>query len=83
MHPGLSARDALLDAEAGLSEEAAEVLSHVRKHLFFEKRLDKEAAREEVGDALWCLAAVATRLDLSLGDIAHANLHKIAAKVSQ
>ena len=80
MHPHLAHRDALLDAAAGLAEEAGEVLSHIRKHLFFEKPLDTDAVREELGDALWCLAAVATRLELSLGDIATSNLRKIDAR---
>lgn len=80
MHPGLSPRDALLDAAAGLAEESGEVLSHVRKHLFFEKPLDTDAIREELGDALWCLAAVATRLEISLGDIATRNLEKIRSR---
>lgn len=83
MRRGLSARDGLLDAAAGLAEEAAEVLSHVRKHLFFDKPLDRDAVREELGDALWCLAAVATRLDFSLGDVAAINLQKIAARNDQ
>lgn len=77
MRPGLSPRDALLDGAAGLAEEAGEVLSHVRKHTFFAKPLDRDAVREELGDVLWCLAAVATCLDLSLGEIAAANIKKI------
>ena len=82
MRPGLSARDALVDAAAGLAEEAGEVVSHVRKHVFFERPLDREAVTIELGDALWCLAAVATHLGLSLGDVAAANLVKIQTKVS-
>ncbi|MGH7710382.1 MAG: nucleoside triphosphate pyrophosphohydrolase family protein, partial [Gemmatimonadaceae bacterium] len=77
MRAGLSPRDALLDAAAGLSEEAGEVLSHVRKHAFFDQALDPTAVKEELGDALWCIAAVATDLGLSLGDVAAANLRKI------
>lgn len=77
MHPGLSARDALLDAAAGLAEEAGEVLSHVRKHAFFDRPLDKAAVLEELGDVLWCAAAVATHLNLSLGEVAEGNLKKI------
>ena len=77
MRPGLSPRDALLDATAGLAEEAAEVLSHVRKHTFFDRPLDKAAVLEELGDVLWCAAAVASHLNLSLGDVAEANLRKI------
>ncbi|HJU72290.1 MAG TPA: MazG nucleotide pyrophosphohydrolase domain-containing protein [Gemmatimonadaceae bacterium] len=77
INPRLSARDALLDAAAGLAEEAGEVLSHVRKKTFFDRPLDRDAVKEELGDALWCLAAVATQLHLSLGDVAAANLAKI------
>jgi NTP pyrophosphatase (non-canonical NTP hydrolase) len=82
MYPGLSPRDALLDSSAGLAEEAGEVLSHVRKHLFVGRELDSEAVKIELGDALWCLAAVATNLGLSLGEVASANLAKIHAKES-
>lgn len=35
-----------------------------------------ESVREELGDALWYVAALAARVDLSLGDIAQANLEK-------
>ena len=82
MHPGLTPRDALLDTAAGLAEEAGEVLSHVRKHTFFDQPLDRDAVREELGDALWCLAAVATCLDLSLGDVAQTNIKKIGDRAS-
>jgi len=80
MRAGLSDRDALLDAAAGLAEEAGEVLSHVRKQAFFDRQLDREAVKIELGDALWCLAAVATNLGLSLGDVASTNLNKIREK---
>jgi NTP pyrophosphatase (non-canonical NTP hydrolase) len=83
MRPGLSPRDALLDAAAGLAEEAAEVLSHVRKHAFFDRPLDREAVKLELGDALWCLAGVATHLGFSLGDVAAANVAKTADRAKQ
>ena len=82
MRAGLSARDALLDAAAGLAEEAGEVLSHVRKHAFFDRPLNREAVKIELGDALWCLAAVATQLGFSLGDVATANVEKIKVKAA-
>jgi NTP pyrophosphatase (non-canonical NTP hydrolase) len=77
VNPKLEARERLLDASAGLAEEAGEVLSHVRKHLFQARDLDRTAVREELGDALWCLAAVASALDLTLGEVADHNLGKI------
>ncbi|MGQ0540058.1 MAG: MazG nucleotide pyrophosphohydrolase domain-containing protein, partial [Gemmatimonadaceae bacterium] len=76
----LAPRDRLLDAAAALAEEAAEVLSQVRKHLFFARELDRAALREELGDVLWCTAALATQLDMALGDIAAHNLAKLEAR---
>ena len=80
LNVALDDRERLLDGAAGLAEEAGEVLAHVRKHVFQGRRLDVGAVREELGDALWCIAAVATALDLSLGVIAAANLEKLARR---
>ena len=38
---------------------------------------EREALKAELGDVLWYLAQVATELDLSLQDIADANLAKL------
>ena len=67
----------LLDATAGLAEEAGEVLSHVRKHLFQGRTLDREAVTHELGDALWCLAIAADTLGVSLTDVARRNVEKL------
>jgi len=67
----------LLDASAGLAEEAGEVLSHVRKHIFQGRQLDREAVMLELGDALWCLAITADTLGFSLADVAKRNVEKL------
>ena len=67
----------LLDASAGLAEEAGEVLSHVRKHLLQGRPLDREAVTLELGDALWCLAITADTLGVSLADVARRNVEKL------
>jgi NTP pyrophosphatase (non-canonical NTP hydrolase) len=67
----------LMDASAGLAEEAGEVLSHVRKHLFQGRPLDREAVTLELGDALWCLAITADTLGVSLADVARRNVEKL------
>jgi len=77
MNGSLSERDRLLDAAAGLAEEAGEVLGAVRKNLFQQRPLDVAHVREELGDALWCLAAVAHGVGLELEDVATANLAKL------
>lgn len=77
LNPALDDASRLLDGAAGLAEEAGEVLAHVRKHAFQGRPLDRERLAEELGDALWCLAAVATAHGMSLGAIAGANLGKL------
>lgn len=80
LNPALDDSARLLDGAAGLAEEAGEVLAHVRKHVYQGRALDAAALAEELGDALWCLAAVATTQGLSLGDIAGRNLRKLAQR---
>ena len=70
----------LLDASAGLAEEAGEVLSHVRKHLFQGRSLDRDAVTLELGDALWCLAIAADTLGVSLQDVAQRNVDKLRSR---
>lgn len=77
LNPALDSRDRLLDAASGLAEEAGEVLGTIRKHRFQHRPLDREAVTRELGDALWCLSTIAGALNLSLGDVAHANIEKL------
>ncbi len=65
----------------GLTNEAGEVAGKVKK-IFRDKGgvigdTEREALKAELGDVLWYLAQVATELDLSLQDIADANLAKL------
>jgi len=76
-NPALTPDERLLDAAAGLAEEAGEVLGLVRKRVF--QRRDASADRfiEELGDVLWCLAVTADSLGVSLGTVAAANVRKL------
>ncbi len=77
MNAGLSEQERLVDAAAGLAEEAGEVLGLIRKHAYMGRPLDQEAIGKELGDALWCLAAVATALGAALDEVAAKNLEKL------
>ena len=77
MNAALAPDERLIDAAAGLAEEAGEVLGMVRKHLYRDRPLDAEVLAEELGDALWCIAAVATSAGLSLDAIGSANIEKL------
>jgi NTP pyrophosphatase (non-canonical NTP hydrolase) len=80
MNRRLEPSDVILDAAAGLCEESGEVLAHVRKHLFQGRDLRRDEVAEELGDALWCIAAVATSLGFSLEEVARRNVAKLAAR---
>ena len=73
----LEEKERLLDAAAGLAEEAGEVLGLVRKHIFFGHPLDRERITKELGDALWCLTIAARSAGVSLSDIARGNVEKL------
>jgi NTP pyrophosphatase (non-canonical NTP hydrolase) len=73
----LSEGERLMDAAAGLAEEGGEVLSLVRKHVYQGHILDKERVAKELGDALWCLATVASSVGISLDDVARTNVEKL------
>jgi NTP pyrophosphatase (non-canonical NTP hydrolase) len=77
VNPSLNERDRLLDASAGLAEEAAELLGLVRKKIFQNREASPERLREELGDVLWCLAVASHTLGFSLSEIAEANQDKL------
>ena len=76
----LTEEQRLLDAAAGLAEEAGEVLSHVRKHLLQGRQLDRDALALELGDALWCVAITADTLGISLEAVARRNVDKLRVR---
>jgi NTP pyrophosphatase (non-canonical NTP hydrolase) len=80
VNPSLDARDRLLDASAGLAEEAAEVLGLIRKRVFQQRDVDDAKLTEELGDVLWCLAVTANTLGIPLSKVAEANQAKLARR---
>ena len=70
---------ALIVPMLGLAGETGQLLSEYKKHLRDGEahRLFKESVSEELGDLLWYVANVASKFDLSLSDIAAANLTKV------
>jgi len=80
LNASLSADERLLDAAAGLAEEAGEVLGLVRKRIFQQRESSVERFTEELGDVLWCLAVTADALGISLESLARANVEKLARR---
>lgn len=77
VNPALDASSRLLDAAAGLAEEAGEVLGLVRKQVIQQREAPRERMIEELGDALWCLTIAGDTLGVSLEELAQANLEKL------
>lgn len=71
----------------GLTNEAGEVAGKIKK--IFRDRggvitdEDRQELKLELGDVLWYLAEICTQLDLSLEDVAAANLDKLRGRVAR
>jgi NTP pyrophosphatase (non-canonical NTP hydrolase) len=68
----------------GLANEAGEVAGKVKK-IFRDKdgklsAEDREALKSELGDVLWYLAQICTELDITLEEVAEANLEKLFSR---
>lgn len=66
----------------GLTNEAGEVAGKIKK-IFRDREgvigeAEREALKAELGDVLWYLAQLCTELGLSLEEVAHHNLEKLA-----
>jgi NTP pyrophosphatase (non-canonical NTP hydrolase) len=76
----LTDTETLLDAAAGLAEEAGEILGLVRKHAYQSHPLNKDKLAVELGDALWCLSMTAESAGITLDEVAAANVAKLRAR---
>ena len=77
--PAHDATTSLIVPMLGLAGETGQLLSEYKKHLRDGEahRLFKERVSEELGDLLWYISNVASKFDISLSDIAAANLVKV------
>ena len=71
----------------GLCGEAGEVAEKVKKVLrdgagVFDPQV-RQSLQLELGDVLWYVAQLATELELSLEEIAEANLNKLASRAAR
>ena len=83
INAGLTDDARLMDAAAGLAEEAGETLGLVRKHMYAGHPLDKDRLRIELGDVLWCLAITARSAGLTLEEVALGNVAKLERRYPQ
>lgn len=70
-------RDSMLNYTLGLAGETGEVVDIVKKGIFHGHEMSQDKMCEELGDALFYIAAIATMSKLSLSDIATMNVRKL------
>ncbi|HNP71472.1 MAG TPA: nucleoside triphosphate pyrophosphohydrolase family protein [Kouleothrix sp.] len=71
----------------GLANEAGEVAGKIKK-IFRDKggvigAADREALKYELGDVLWYLTQICTELDLTLEEVAAANIEKLFSRLER
>lgn len=71
----------------GLTNEAGEVAGKIKK-IFRDKggiisEEDREALKYELGDVLWYLTQICTELNLSLEEVAAANITKLFSRLER
>ena len=69
----------------GMVNEAGEVAGKVKK-IFRDKggvigEADRQALKQELGDVLWYLTQICTELDLTLEEVASANIEKLFSRL--
>jgi len=71
----------------GLTNEAGEVAGKIKK-IFRDKdgvigEAEREALKSELGDVLWYISQVCTELDISLDEVAQANISKLLDRLAR
>jgi NTP pyrophosphatase (non-canonical NTP hydrolase) len=64
----------------GLAGEAGEVVDYLKKVVGHDHPLDKDVLKKELGDVLWYVAALCDQHEISMGDVAQANVDKLMAR---
>ena len=77
-----AAQHAIIYPALGLAGEAGEVANKVKK-MMRDKDFDKSGVKQELGDCLWYIAAMCRDLNVSMSDLAMANLEKLMDRKSR
>ena len=67
----------MMTAGLGVAGESGEVADYLKKVYGHDHELDEDKLVKELGDVLWCVAQLATLMNLSLEDIAVKNIDKL------
>jgi len=67
----------LLHSLLGLATESGELLTTLKKHLFYGVPLDRENLLEELGDARWFFELILRTLGFTMEEVMDANIAKL------
>lgn len=73
----------LLHMAVGLAGEAGELLDAVKKHVIYNKPLDEENVKEEMGDIEFYKEGIRQGVGISRDEILQANIAKLSVRYSQ
>ena len=72
----------LLHMGCGVSTEANELLDAIKKHTIYQKPLDVENIKEELGDLLFYMSNLMQSVGLSFEEVLHHNIDKLSVRYS-
>ena len=67
----------LLNGALGLTGEAGEVADEIKKYIFHDHKLNRDAICKELGDVMWYIALICTALNISLEYVMTQNINKL------
>ena len=73
----------LLHMGVGAAGEAAELLDAIKKHTIYQKPLDIENIKEELGDLLFYMSNLMQSVGLSFEEILQHNIDKLSVRYSK
>ena len=64
----------------GLAGEAGEVADTIKKAVFHQHGINRDELIKELGDVLWYVAALCTKLDVTMSEVMERNIDKLRAR---
>lgn len=61
----------------GLAGEAGEAADEIKKAIFHRHGINREKIIKELGDVMWYVAAICTKMDIQLDEVMNTNINKL------
>ena len=64
----------------GMSTEVAEMMDNLKKHMFYNKDLDIDNLKEEMGDVMRYMAILSDAINIPIEEVLEANIRKLKVR---